>query len=234
MTKICVNTWNLRRSGFRRTTIGVAREDGRTDGEYSAILFRADRFGVAEAGTFWLSDTPEVAGSSHWGNACVRICAWARLIENDSGQAFYIFNTHLEHRSQPSRENSAVLLAQRIFGRKDIEPYIVTGDFNTGEDNPVITYLKGKTALGLPNGRVSKSPVPVVHTFRALHPNVKDVGTSHGFRGGRQGQKIDYVLTPPAIEVLEAQILYDNVVGRYPSDHYPVTAKVRLSIDHHR
>jgi len=214
--------------------IGVAREDGRIDGEYSAILFRADRLGVAEAGTFWLSDTPEVAGSSHWGNACVRICTWARLIENDSGKAFYIFNTHLDHVSQPSREKSAALLARRIASRNHKDPFVVTGDFNTGEDNPVITYLKGKTALGLPNAGASRSPVPMVDTFRTLHPNVKDVRTAHGFRGSRQGNKIDYVLAPPAIQVLEAQILYDNIDGRYPSDHYPVTARLRLPITRSR
>ncbi|MHC4430564.1 MAG: endonuclease/exonuclease/phosphatase family protein [Planctomycetota bacterium] len=213
--------------------IGVARDDGKTKGEYSAILYRVDRFKVDDSGTFWFSDTPEIPGSIHWGNDCVRICTWARLIEKESGRAFYLFNLHLDHVSQPSRENSAVLLAQRIFNRKHIEPFIVTGDFNAGENNPVMTYLKGKTALGLPNAPVSRSPVPMVDTFRTLHPDVKDVRTSHGFRGGRQGNKIDYVLAPPAIQVLEAQILYDNVDGRYPSDHYPVTARLRLSTGHH-
>jgi endonuclease/exonuclease/phosphatase family metal-dependent hydrolase len=61
--------------------IGVAREDGKNDGEYSAILYRLDRFDVDESGTFWFSNTPEVPGSSHWGNACVRICSWARFVE---------------------------------------------------------------------------------------------------------------------------------------------------------
>ena len=213
--------------------IGVARDDGKTKGEYSAILYRMDRFKVGDSGTFWFSDTPEIPGSIHWGNDCVRICTWARLIEKKSGRAFYLFNLHLDHVSQPSRENSAVLLAQRIFNRKHIEPFIVTGDFNAGENNPVIAYLKGNTALGLPNAPVSKSPVPMVDTFRTLHPDAKDVRTSHGFRGGRQGNKIDYVLAPPAIQVLEAQILYDNVDGRYPSDHYPVTARLRLSAGQH-
>jgi len=208
--------------------IGVAREDGRIDGEYSAILYRADRFGIAEAGTFWLSDTPEVAGSNHWGNACVRICTWARLVENQSGKAFYIFNTHLDHRSQPSREKSAVLLAQRILSRNHKDPVVVTGDFNSGENNPVVTYLKGETAVDGPDGRQGKTPVPMVDTFRVLHPNAKDVRTGHAFRGTRQGHKIDYVLVPPGAKVLEAQILYENVDGRYPSDHYPVMARLRL------
>jgi len=208
--------------------IGVAREDGKTEGEYSAILYRLDRFDVDESGTFWFSDTPEVPGSSHWGNACVRICTWSRFLEKKSGRAFYVFNLHLDHVSQPSREKSAVLLAQRVHRRKHTEPFVVTGDFNTGENNPVVMYLKGRTSLSGQNGRESNNPVPMVDTFRVLHPDAKDVRTAHSFRGNRKGNKIDYVFTPPVVKVLEAQILYDNVDGCYPSDHFPVTATLLL------
>jgi len=220
--------------------IGVAREDGKTKGEYCAILYRHDRFDIDESGTFWLSNTPEVPGSNHWGNACVRICTWARFIEKKSNAAFYLYNTHLDHVSQPSRENSAVLLAQRISSRKPVDPFVLTGDFNAGEDNPVIMYLKGNTALSGPaslipaegrqNEGKSTNPVPMADTFRLLHPNAKEVGTAHDFQGSRQGNKIDYVLTPPQVQVLEAKILHDNVGGRYPSDHFPVTARLRLPV----
>ena len=210
--------------------IGVAREDGNNEGEYSSVLYRTDRFGVGESGTFWFSDTPEVAGSNTWGNACVRICSWARLIETKTGKAFYIYNLHLDHVSQPSREKSAVLLAERIKNRRYKEPFVVTGDFNTSENNPVITYLKGQIAVDGPDGRKAKTPVPMVDTFRVLHPDVKDVRTAHGFRGTRQGNKIDYVFVPPGTSVLEAEILYDNVDGRYPSDHYPVVASFVLNV----
>ena len=210
--------------------IGVAREDGNNEGEYSSILYRTDRFGVGESGTFWFSDTPEIAGSNTWGNACVRICSWARLIETKTGKAFYIFNLHLDHVSQPSREKSAVLLAERIRNRRYKEPFVVTGDFNAGESNPVITYLKGQIAVEGPDGRKTKTPIRMVDTFRVLHPDVKDVRTAHGFKGTRQGNKIDYVFVPSGAKVLEAQILYDNVDGRYPSDHYPVDALFRLPV----
>ena len=56
--------------------VGEGR-DGGTDGEYSALLFRKDRFDVADQGTFWLSRTPEKV-SRDWGSACVRVCTWAR------------------------------------------------------------------------------------------------------------------------------------------------------------
>jgi endonuclease/exonuclease/phosphatase family metal-dependent hydrolase len=214
--------------------IGVAREDGKTEGEYCAILYRHDRFDIDESGTFWLSDTLEVSGSSHWGNACVRICTWARFVEKKSGGAFYLYNTHLDHVSQPSREKSAVLLAQRIGDRRHVDPFVLTGDFNAGENNALIMYLKGKTALGGQNEGKSTNPVPMADTFRVLHPNAKEAETAHEFRGSRQGNKIDYVLTPPEAQVLEAQILHDNICGRYPSDHFPVTARLRLPVAHKR
>jgi endonuclease/exonuclease/phosphatase family metal-dependent hydrolase len=210
--------------------IGVAREDGYKEGEYSSVLYRTDRFGVGESGTFWFSDTPEIAGSNTWGNACVRICSWARLFETKTGKAFYIFNLHLDHVSQPSREKSAVLLAERIKNRRYKDPFVVTGDFNSGEENPVIRYLKGQVAVEGSGGSNAKTPVPMVDTFRILHPDVKDVRTAHEFKGTRQGNKIDYIFVPPGTKVLDAQILYDNVDGRYPSDHYPVIASFMLNV----
>jgi endonuclease/exonuclease/phosphatase family metal-dependent hydrolase len=208
--------------------IGVAREDGYEEGEYSSVLYSTDRFGVAESGTFWFSDTPEIAGSNTWGNACVRICSWARLIETKTGKALYIFNLHLDHVSQPSREKSAVLLAERIENRRFKDPFVVTGDFNAGENNPVIKYLKSEITVEGPDGRKVETSVPMIDTFRVLHPDVKDVRTAHGFRGGKQGNKIDYIFVPPGTKVLKAEILYDNIDGRYPSDHYPVIAWFHL------
>jgi hypothetical protein len=57
--------------------VGVGRDDGAEKGEYSAILFRTERFHVAEAGTFWFSDSPAVVASKSWGNQITRICTWA-------------------------------------------------------------------------------------------------------------------------------------------------------------
>lgn len=212
--------------GFKM--VGVGRDDGKTQGEYSAILYDSDRFRIGESGTFWLSDTPDVPGSITWGNACTRICTWARLVEKKSGKAFYAFNVHLDHKSQPSRERSAVLLAQRIRSRAQQDPFVVTGDFNVGETNAVVLYLTGRTRLGGGGKREHANPVPMVDTFRVLYPSAGDVGTFNGFKGRRQGEKIDYVFAPSDVEVVETEILHDNIDGRYPSDHFPVNARLRL------
>ena len=198
---------------------GVGRDDGRAAGEYSAILFRTGRFRVAQAGTFWLSATPETVASRTWGNRITRICSWARLIDQN-GQALWMYNVHLDHESQPSREQSVKLLLERIRSRPDRdEPVIVTGDFNVGEGNPALEPL-----LGRPGG-----PPPFIDTFRARHPDEQEVGTYTAFEFGRtKGDKIDYVLVEPGTEVLRAEILRYSRNKRYPSDHFPVTATVRL------
>jgi endonuclease/exonuclease/phosphatase family metal-dependent hydrolase len=199
--------------------LGVGRDDAGRDGEFSAILFKKNRFRVADAGTFWFSDTPEVPASKSWGNNITRICTWARLIDRD-GFGFYLFNLHLDHQSQPSRERSAVLLRQRIEARAfPANPVVVTGDFNAGENNPAITSL------------VSKSPeAPFVDTYRVLHADETVVGTFNGFKfGTTAGDKIDYVLVQPGTEVITAEIIRTSRNDRYPSDHFPVVATIRLS-----
>jgi len=208
--------------------IGVAREDGQTKGEYSAILYRKDRFTVDDSGTFWLSDTPEVPGSITWGNACTRVCTWARLLPKAPGKPFYMFNTHLDHISQPSREKGIALIMSRLSSRKHPDPVVLTGDFNSGENNAVVRYLKGERRLEIVSNGMSQNPLPLVDTFRLLHQDASDVGTAHSFKGSYAGNKIDYIFVAPGTEVLRAEILHDNQDNRYPSDHFPITAAIRF------
>ena len=200
--------------------VGVGRDDGRTRGEYAAILYRRDRFRVSDAGTFWFSDTPEVVASRSWGNTITRICSWARFVDRD-GSAFWHYNVHLDHQSQPSRERSTALLAERIAARRVLaEPVVITGDFNVGEANPALARLTA------PRPGV---PAPFVDTFRVRHPTEPRAGTFNGFKLEQTGgDKIDYVLVAPGTEVLDAAIVRTSRGGRYPSDHFPVTARIVL------
>ena len=63
-----------------------------------------------------------------------------------------------------------------------------------------------------------------------LHGSAKDVNTFHSFRGGKSGEKIDFIFCPPWATVLEAQILHDQKDERYPSDHFPLSARVLLPV----
>ena len=202
------------------TKVGVGRNDGKARGEFSPILFRTSRFKIdeAESGTFWLSDTPEKIGSKSWGNEIPRICTWARLTDRETERSFYVFNTHWDHKSQPSRMGAAKLIAERIAKRGHAdEPVILMGDFNASRDNPAIRYLTGDT-----------SPAPLRDSFAIRHPGAADGRTFHGFRGGKEGRKIDHIFVPPNSSVSSAAILYFNKAGRYPSDHYPVQAGLQF------
>jgi endonuclease/exonuclease/phosphatase family metal-dependent hydrolase len=204
--------------------VGVGRDDGKAAGEMSAILFRTGRFHVAESGTFWFSDTPETPGSKSWGNRITRIASWARFIDRD-GRGFFHFNLHLDHESQPSREKSTALLLQRIAARRvPAEPVVVTGDFNVGERNPALATLVGE-----PGRPATAAPPPFVDTFRVLHREDREVGTFTAFEAGKTtGDKIDYVLVQPGTTVLSADIVRTSRDGRYPSDHFPVVARIQF------
>lgn len=203
--------------------IGVGRKDGKTKGEYSCILYRTDRFELIDSGTFWLSNRPEAPGSLTWGNLCSRICTWGRFVNKWTGRAFYVYNTHLDNLSQRSRKKSVQLIAQRLRTRGHQDPFIVTGDFNAGEKNEAIRYLKGHAVNGF-----GKSGVAMVDTFRVLHPRRENVGTRAGFGGALDGSKIDYILAGPHIRVLEADIVRRDRGRRHPSDHFPVTATLLI------
>jgi endonuclease/exonuclease/phosphatase family metal-dependent hydrolase len=213
--------------------VGVGRVDGHEAGEYSAILFDAERFDVAASDTFWLSDTPEVPGSTSWGNTVVRICTWARLVERASGRGLFVFNTHLDHQSQSSRARSVELIAARVAERDPPDPFLLLGDFNAGETNRALRYLRGE----VDRASTGDDPVPpspgLVDTFRVVHPDAEDVGTYHAFEGGTDGNKIDYVLARPApeTEVFAAEIVHASDGALYPSDHFPVTATLAIRRD---
>jgi endonuclease/exonuclease/phosphatase family metal-dependent hydrolase len=254
--------------------VGVGRDDGKDKGEYAAILYREDRFRLVKSGTFWFSPTPETAGSMGWGARLPRICTWVWLAERSTGRTFRVFNVHLDHASQSSREHSAAALLDAILDQDAPSvPVVVTGDFNSPEDNAAIRILKeGVPRVSGPEkgsakessendpakkpgesgatdkvgesgaadeGAAKKAEVegltaaetrsfPLRDSFRAVHPDATDTGTFSAFSGVTTGPKIDYIFVSPEVEVLEAAILRDHRGGQFPSDHFPVTAKIRL------
>jgi len=211
----------IRRAVQGYGVVTAGRDDGLQAGEHCTILYRRDRFRAADSGTFWFSNSPWVPGSMHWGNRIPRICTWVRLVERETGNAFCVYNLHLDHQSQESRFKSAQLLARRVAAREPKDPVVVMGDFNMGLDNPGMLYLR---RLGYPDG-----PVELLDTWRLMQPDAPDTRTYHGFKGGTEGVKIDQILVERTSEVLAAEIdRTTNEEGRYPSDHYPVTATLKL------
>lgn len=198
----------------------IGRKDGRRRGETCAIFYRRDRFMMLDSGTFWFSDTPYEPGSKDWGNLWPRICSWVHLLDKSTRTGFYVYNVHLDNLSQNSREKSAKMLAGKIAARRTQDPFIVMGDFNMSADNPAMAHLQ----------RIGYQPAfsGTVDAWAAVHFREPRVGTRHGFDGRTSGPMIDHIRLCENIIPLEAQIDQRHYDGKYPSDHFPVIARVKI------
>jgi len=192
--------------------VGAGRDDGKTAGEYSPILFSKERFILDTTETFWFSNTPKIPGSKSWGNNITRICTWAKLFDKFTRKNIYVFNLHLDHQSSESRRKSADALIKKINEMKITQPIIITGDFNCGENDETInTILNSK----------------LIDTYRILHKKSNNEGTFHNFKGDDSGDKIDFIFVSKDFDTIDSRIIKTNRNGKYPSDHFPVTAVIK-------
>lgn len=210
---------NLKGYGFH----GIGRDKGTEEGEYVPVMWKMDRFELVDSGHFWLSETPEIPGSVSWDSSLTRMLSWVVLRDKKAVgyQKELVFaNTHFDHRGNQARLESAKLIRQRAEEIMNDIPIILTGDFNTTED--LAPYAALCKAEGF-NGK------PLVDAFRVIHPEVSDNERSFGaWVGQRDGKRIDWILHTDDFVTLNAAINYTQDAGRYPSDHYPVEAIVRL------
>jgi endonuclease/exonuclease/phosphatase family metal-dependent hydrolase len=210
---------NLKGYGFH----GIGRDKGTEEGEYVPVMWKMDRFELVDSGHFWLSETPEIPGSVSWDSSLTRMLSWVVLRDKKAVgyQKELVFaNTHFDHRGNQARLESAKLIRQRAEEIMNDIPIILTGDFNTTED--LAPYAALCKAEGF-NGK------PLVDAFRVIHPEVSDNERSFGaWVGRRDGKRIDWILHTDDFVTLNAAINYTQDAGRYPSDHYPVEAIVRL------
>lgn len=204
--------------------LGSGRDDGGEKGEYSAILYRKDRFDLLQSGTFWLSETPEQAGSIGWDAAITRIVTWARFKEKHSNEVVYLFNTHFDHVGERAREQSAKLLLERVRDLAGSQRVMVTGDLNAIESSPAYQTLIG--------GQAGETPEKWAYLFdtrtESKLPHFGPAYTYHGFGRATERTRIDYIFVSRHFKVLRHAALADPCDGRYASDHFPVLAEVVL------
>jgi endonuclease/exonuclease/phosphatase family metal-dependent hydrolase len=189
---------------------GVGRDDGKREGEFSAVFFRDRRFTKMEGGTFWLSETPEQC-SFGWDAACRRVCTWVKLRDHTTGKVLFVFNTHFDHVGVQARAESAGLILRKIGEiTNDDHPVVLCGDFNLPPDSEPIRIIGKKFRDAF---KVSKLP-----------PH-GSVATFHGFTYDDQPRnRIDYIFVSKGIEVHRYGCLTDSRDRIFFSDHLPVQA----------
>jgi len=189
--------------------IGVGREDGKTKGEYSPILYRKDTFEVLDSGTFWLSETPSQI-SVGWDAALERICSYARFLHRQSGKEFWMFNTHFDHVGELARANAARLILEKINALNTSSlPVVVTGDFNLEPYEEPIQIMQSS----------------LEDIQKALAYSEPNYGTYNGFDTRSSGERrIDYIFQK-GFKLREANHLWLKTKnGYWLSDHHPVRA----------
>lgn len=196
--------------------LGLDRNSGTRvgPGEFSAIFFKKDRFEVLDEGTFWLSDTPDVPGSTTWGNTNPRTVTWAKFRELNSGTHFYVYNTHFDHQSWPAREKSAAAVLDSLSKLPANVPVIFTGDLNVRENTEVYRILE-------------ESPIINDARYASETGHEGPTASFNGFTALRNPEsRIDYIFTSSNIRVLTHRILHDlyDVVAPYSHvlhNHFP-------------
>ena len=197
-------------------SVGYGR-DGGSAGEHSAIFYDSRRLSLLAWDQFWLSDTPSAIGSATWGNTVTRIAVWARFRDLSTGRELLAVNTHFDHESENARILSAQAIADLMAGFTPALPTLVTGDFNApAQTSGAYATLVGSGVFRDTWAAAERQLTPAWGTF----PNYKDPVEGE--------TRIDWVLATPGVAVRAAAVNTFTLEGRYPSDHAPVQALVRI------
>ena len=188
--------------------VGVGRDDGKDEGEYSAIFYKKSDLEVVKPSTFWLSQTPDKV-SMGWDAVCNRVCTYALFQHKKTKETFWVFNTHFDHVGEVARQKSATLILERIstLNTKNY-PVLLMGDFNLEPDSKPIQII---TSTLDDSKNIAKLAFGPEGTFNGFHfdKTVK--------------RRIDYIfVTKSSILVKKYAVLSDNWDLKYPSDHLPV------------
>lgn len=196
------------------SNVGVGRDDGKNAGEHSSIFYRQARFALLSHGDFWLSETPDRPSKGWDARCCNRLATWARLRDKTSDKTLLALSVHFDHEGEVARRESARLLLRWLAKQEASDAVIALGDFNSTPDTEQVVAMKA----ALRDARTATQTPPY-----GPHATFND------FKFGVVPDKlIDYIFLGPNIRVLKYAVLTDSNGERYPSDHFPVLARIVL------
>jgi endonuclease/exonuclease/phosphatase family metal-dependent hydrolase len=216
--------------GPRYAWIGTGREGG-SHGEFTAIIYDTGRLAPLEYDHFWLSATPDLIGSrdepADGGEPAddgepagsVRMATCVRFEDRSTRGAFYALNTHLDNQSETARQRAAAQLTRYLASdRLDPDlPRIITGDFNV------------PAAEGIPVYDIMLRIGGLTDSWTRAAKRGAQYGTWNGYQAPvKGGERIDWILTSPAVVTNWSSINTYSYRGQYPSDHLPVQAALVL------
>ena len=201
------------------------RDDRGTRSESCPIFYSEKRFKLLDSGTFWLSATPDVKYSKFEESTECRIATYVILEDKQNGDTYAVFNAHPDWDVKRGRDKELQVLATRIASisaEKAVDHIILFGDLNTDKHTE-----DGAKAL-----QVIDDILKDAKTFEGM----KDYGVTfhnYGIDDPEDPQaSLDYIYLSDGAEVRDLGKI-DKTYGKdgkiYPSDHYPIYAKVKFN-----
>lgn len=182
------------------------------------IFFSKKRFELLTASTYWLSETPLVAGSISWSSARARNAGWVRLYDKYTKKELRVVNLHLDHVNDEAKKHQIQVVLDEAAQYQENFPQLLLGDFNADMHSIVIKNIE-KSGW--------------IDSFREVNGDSAVEGTTHGFKGDNyekktKTKKIDFIFHKGPAKTLVSKIIKDHVKGVYPSDHYFLSAEILL------
>jgi len=198
-----------------------------------------------DSGTFWLSETPHVAGSRGWGARCLRIATWVRLVTlEEKGKELFFLNTHFDHEIEQARLESSRLLSRHIpkliaesnqrLSSTVIPPVVVVGDLNAEENTQTLRLLRGEERLYPEEDHTNAIVFKDARLEAKLKYNEKDGSFTNWSPATPEEESkkvilIDHLLHHGDLEPEQYGIICELWQGRRASDHRPLVVDYRFT-----
>lgn len=216
--------------------VGVGRDDGKTQGEYSPIFYKRERIKLLETGNFWLSEQTDYPNKG-WDAALPRICTWGHFQDRKTKKKFWFFNLHMDHVGVQARSESAKLVIAKIKEMCKKEPVILTGDFNVDQTSDSYKELHD-SGVFQDSYESAKIRFALNGTSNAFNPNlftdsrIDHIFVSPSFKVKKYGVLTDTYRAPKkdAQTLREGdfpkEVSFKDYEAKMPSDHFPILVEL--------
>ena len=193
------------------------RDDKGSRSESCPIFYNKNRFEYISDGTYWLSKTPNEMSRS-WGATEYRITTYVKLKDKVTGETIAFFNAHPEWKVDQGRTQELQVIAD-VIQQVEADKTVLLGDLNTYKEEP---EGAGIAALA-PIEAILADSKDLANTYYGYTFNNYGIINPEDPQAG-----LDYIYLPKDATVREVGNVDKIYDGVYPSDHFPIYAKVIL------
>lgn len=183
--------------------------EGGKNGRCQIIFWKKDKYDLLDKGMFYLSETPETYSRS-WDSSQVRYTVYVKLRDRRTGDEFWYFDTHLDHRGPIAKQNGAKVNVEKMkeLAGEDAVVFI-SGDMNIQREKS--------------NGSWLDPYFEWMSWARSSARKTCDRYTFNGFgHEGKNAGWLDHILFRNAKALRYDVIDSDGYGVKYISDHYPI------------